>query len=282
MGSCDLGHAGGDRRPGRTVLVTGAAGLIGVSVVRCLLRDGFRVVAVDDGSAATLGRLAEFNGNPHVAVRVSDIRHRAVLAGLVAAERPWGVVHLAARHFIPDCERCPSETLEVNVMGTQYLLDACAEYPPQRIVFASTADVYSASALPHSEDDAVGPVGIYGVSKLLGERLLRDQAYRLEGCTITVGRLFNVYGPGDPHPHLLPEVLRQLRHGPVLRLGDLESSRDFVYVEDAAEALIALLYVGKSGVFNVGTRTAVSGRELVQTVAAATGREVEIRLDHAR
>jgi UDP-glucose 4-epimerase len=282
VGNFDPGRLEADRRPRRTVLVTGAAGLIGASVVRCLLRDGFRVVAVDDGSAGTLGRLSEFNGNPQVTVRISDIRHRAMLADVVAAERPWGVVHLAARHFIPDCERFPSETLEVNVMGTQHLLDACSEHPPQRFVFASTADVYAANLLPHSEDDAVGPVGVYGVSKLLGERLLRDQAYRLEGCTIAIARLFNVYGPGDPHPHLLPEVLRQLGIGSVLRLGDLDSARDFVYVEDAAEALIALLNVGESGVFNVGTGTAVSGRELVQTVAAVVGREVEIERDHGR
>lgn len=266
----------------RTVLVTGAAGLIGVPVVRCLLRDGFRVVAVDDGSAGTLGRLDEFNGSPHVVVRVADIRHRAALTGLIAAERPWSVVHLAARHFIPNCERFPGETLEVNVMGTQHLLDACAEHPPQRIVFASTADVYDVNAHPHSEDDSVGPIGVYGVSKLLGERLLRDQAYRLEGCAIAIGRLFNVYGPGDPHPHLLPEVLRQLRHGLVLRLGDLESARDFVYVEDAAEALVALLHAGQSGVFNIGTGTAVCGRELVHAVAELIDREVEIQLDHER
>jgi UDP-glucose 4-epimerase len=272
-----------DRQQTRpSVLVTGAAGLIGIPVVRCLLRDGFRVVAVDDGSAGTLARLDEFNGSPQVVVRVADIRHRAALQGVVAAERPWGVVHLAARHFIPNCERFPFETLEVNVMGTQHLLDACAEHPPQRIVFASTADVYDVNTHPHSEDDSLEPIGVYGVSKLLGERLLRDQAYRLEGCTIAIGRLFNVYGPGDPHPHLLPEVLRQLRHGLVLRLGDLESARDFVYVEDAAEALVALLHEDQSGVFNIGTGTTVRGRELVQAVAELIGREVEIELNHER
>lgn len=282
MGSFDPGRSGADLRSGRTVLVTGAAGLVGVPVVRCLLRDGFRVVAVDDGSAGTLGRLAEFNGNPQVAVRVADIRDRAVMAGMVGTERPWGVVHLAARHFIPDCERLPGEALAVNVMGTQHLIDGCAAHPPRRIVFASTADVYEANTLPHSEDDAVSPVGVYGMSKLAGERLLRDQAYRLEGCTVAIARLFNVYGPGDPHPHLLPEVLRQLGNGSVLRLGDLESARDFVYVDDAAEALVALMNAEQSGVLNIGTGTAVSGRELVRTVAAVMGREVEIQLDHGR
>jgi len=267
---------------GRTVLVTGAAGLIGVPVVRCLRRHGAKVIAVDDGSAGTLSRLDQFIGCPGVAVRVIDIRHRTELLRLMAAERPWGVIHLAARHFIPDCERLPNETLDVNVMGTQHLLDACVTHPPQHVVFASTADVYQASTRPHSEDDSVGPRGVYGCSKLLGECLLRDQAHQLAGCSIAIARLFNVYGPGDPHAHLLPEVIHQSRSSPVLQLGDLESARDFVYVDDAAEALVALLDAGQSGVFNIGTGAAVRGRELVSIVSELIGRTVDVELDHSR
>ncbi|CRK56906.1 UDP-glucose 4-epimerase [Alloactinosynnema sp. L-07] len=270
------------QRGTRTVLVTGAAGLIGVPVLRCLRRNGFRVVAVDDGSAGTLGRLGEFTGCLDVAIRVVDIRHRDELARLVAATRPWAVIHLAARHFIPDCEREPGQTLAVNVIGTQNLLDACAAHPPARFVFASTADVYAADLRAHSEDDPIGPLGVYGCSKLLGERLLRDQAHRLPGCAVVIARLFNVYGPGDPNPHLLPEVIRQLQHAAVLRLGDLESARDFVYVDDVAEALVALLDTGHSGVFNVGTGHAVSGRELVGLVADTIGQKISVELDPER
>jgi UDP-glucose 4-epimerase len=266
----------------RTVLITGAAGLIGVPVVRRFCGQGYRVVAVDDGSAGTLSRFNEFSPDADVAVRILDIRHRIELERLLATERPWAVIHLAARHFIPDCERSPDLTLEVNVLGTQRLVDACAAHPPQRLVFASTADVYAASTSPHAEDDPVAPQGVYGCSKLLGEWLLRDQAHRLPGCVITVARLFNVYGSGDPHPHLLPEVIRQARHGTTLRLGDVESARDFVYAEDAAEALVALTSTAHPGVVNIGTGTAVLGRELVTLVAEATGRLLEIHLDHHR
>ncbi|SFB64748.1 UDP-glucose 4-epimerase [Amycolatopsis marina] len=267
---------------GRTVLVTGAAGLIGVPVVRQLRRAGFRVIAVDNGSAGTLHRLGEFAGCRDVAIRVADIRHRAELTAVMATERPWGVLHLAARHFIPDCERSPGQTLEVNVLGTQNLIDACAQVPPRRLVFASTADVYRPDCDPHGEDGPVGPCGVYGCSKLLGETLFRDQGYRLDGTEVMIGRLFNVYGPGDPHPHLLPEVLRQLRRGPVLRLGDLEAARDFVYVDDAAEALLALLTIGPPGVVNVGTGSAVRGRELVRIVAELTAQPIDVQLDRGR
>jgi UDP-glucose 4-epimerase len=266
----------------RTVLVTGAAGFIGVPVVRCLRAQGFRVVAVDNGSAGTLHRLGEFADCAEVRLRVLDIRHRAELIRLMTAERPWGVVHLAARHFIPDCETSPAETLDINVMGTQNMLDTCAAHPPQRLVFASTADVYAPSDTPHDEDDRVGPQGVYGWSKLLGERLLCEQAHRLGNCESVVARLFNVYGPGDPHPHLLPEILRQARRGGVLHLGDLEEARDFVYVDDVAEALVILLRGTESGVVNVGAGTAASGRELVDLVASLTGRHLDTRVDSAR
>ncbi|WP_415654090.1 NAD-dependent epimerase/dehydratase family protein [Saccharomonospora xinjiangensis] len=209
---------------------------------------------MDDGSAGTLHRLDEFADCAEVRLRVLDIRHRAELIRLVMTERPWGVVHLAARHFIPDCET----------------------------VFASTADVYAPSDSPHSEHNRVGPQGVYGWSKLLGERLLCEQTDRLGDCESVIARLFNVYGPGDPHPHLLPEILRQARRGRVLHLGDLGAARDFVYVDDVAEALVILLRRAQPGVVNVGTGTAVSGRELVDLVASLTGRHLEARVDAAR
>jgi UDP-glucose 4-epimerase len=160
------------------VLVTGAADLIGVPVVRCLRAQGFRVVAVNDGSAGTLHRLDEFADSAEVrlrvldSLRVLDIRHRAEFTRLMMTESPWGVVHLAARHFIPDCETSPAETLDINVMGKQNVLDACAARPPERLVFASTADVYAPSDSPHEEGDRVEPQGVYGWSKLPRQPLL--------------------------------------------------------------------------------------------------------------
>ncbi|WP_249124260.1 NAD-dependent epimerase/dehydratase family protein [Saccharopolyspora erythraea] len=266
----------------RVVLVTGAAGLIGVPVVRALRARGFRVVAVDDGSAGTLHRLNEFADYPEVRRQVLDIRQRSELVQLMAAERPWAVVHLAAQHFIPACDRAPAETLAINVLGTQHVLDACAVNPPQRLVFASTADVYAPTNRPHHEDDQLQPQGVYGWSKLFSERLLQDQAHRLGSCTTVVARLFNVYGPGDPHPHLLPEVLRQARRSQTLYLGDLEAARDFVYVDDVADALLALLRTRRSGVFNIGSGVPATGRELIDIVASIIGQRLDTRVDAER
>ncbi|MEU6190235.1 NAD-dependent epimerase/dehydratase family protein [Nocardia sp. NPDC047038] len=264
------------------MLVTGAAGLIGVQVVRLLRDRGVRVVAVDDGSAGTLDRLDEFSTSPDVRVHVIDIRDAEALTDVFSDEHPWAVIHLAARHFIPACEADPAGTLDVNVMGTQRLIDVCVAFPPARVLFASTADVYAPSPRPHREDDHLAPAGVYGSSKLLCEELLRDQHDKLPGCVVTVARLFNVVGPGDVHPHLLPEIVRQLRRGPLLRLGDLETARDYVFVGDVAHALLAILDSGAGGVFNVGTGTATSGRDLVRSVAAVVGIHPDVRLDPTR
>lgn len=264
------------------VLVTGAAGFLGIPVVRALRARGYRVVAVDNGSAGTLGRLEEFRCDKHVMCRVLDIQDGDSLRALVEFEKAWGIVHLAARHFIPDCEQHPVETLNINVVGTQQLLEACAAGRPHRFVFASTGDVYGPARVACAEDAPVGPIGVYGCSKLLGEWLLREEAWRMPDCRMVVARLFNAYGPGDGNPHLIPEILAQARDGDHLTLGDLDATRDFVFVDDAAEALMMLLIDAPAGVYNVGTGHSITGRELVGLIQALTGRAFTFSVDPSR
>lgn len=266
----------------RIVLVTGAAGFLGVPVVQRLRANGFPVLAVDDGSAGTLSRLERLPNDPDLMVRLLDIRDRAPLVRLVNMIRPWAVVHLAARHFIPDCEAFPGETLSVNVLGNQNLLDACTENPPQRLVFASSADVYAPSPAAHAEDDLLQPRGVYGNSKLLCEMLLADQATRLPDCATVTARLFNIYGPDDPHPHLIPEILEQADRGSTLHLGDLNAARDYIYVDDAAEALVELLRSKHTGPVNIATGRATTGHDVVEAITDLMGQSFEIHRDESR
>ncbi|RPF20357.1 NAD-dependent epimerase/dehydratase family protein [Myceligenerans xiligouense] len=267
----------------RPVLVTGAAGLVGVPLVRALRRGGHTVVAVDDGSAGTLGRLAEFLPDDGVHVVIADVRDGISLTSLMREARPWAVAHLAAKHFIPECEAAPGAALDVNVLGTQRILDACAVAPPKRFLFASTADVYATDDAPHAETSLVAPRGVYGTSKLTGEHLLRDQAHRLGISGVVVARLFNVYGPGDPHPHLIPEILRQVTAGETrLSLGDLSSARDYVFVDDVADMLSSFLASTVTGIFNVGTGVATTGYHLVRLIGDVVGRNLVTEVDPAR
>ncbi|MBQ0928635.1 NAD-dependent epimerase/dehydratase family protein [Saccharopolyspora endophytica] len=268
----------------RRVLVTGAAGFLGHFVVRLLSKAGYTVEAVDDGSAGTLTRLRNLAQLPGVSEHGLDVTDAQAMRDLVDRRPPWGVVHLAAHHFIPTCERNPDEVWRINVLGTQRLLDACAQQPDrvQRWFAASTADVYGPSPQAHQETDPVRPRGVYGVSKLAMEWLLRDQAHRLPQTGMVTGRLFNLVGPGDPHPHLLPEILTQAARSDRVRLGDLSTARDYLHVADAAHAVVALLTNPVTGTVNIGSGQCLTGQELLTLASHATGRRLIPELDTTR
>ena len=111
----------------------------------------------------------------------------------------------------------------MNVHGTQCVLSAARAAECPRFWFASTGDVYVPDDQPHAEDAPVGPYNVYGLSKLMAEQLVGLESRLRPDARFVVGRLFNLYGPRETNPHLLPEVLGQLRANPdaPLRLGSL-------------------------------------------------------------
>jgi UDP-glucose 4-epimerase len=253
------------------VLVTGGAGFIGAPTCRELLRRGYEVVALDDYSTGSPDRLEplELEGR-FTSVRV-DLTDSDATRNAITAVRPSAVIHLAARHFIPHCEAHPSETMAINVLGTQHVIDAVG--PDTRIVFASTADVYRPSATPHMEADDVAPVGYYGLSKITGEHLVRLAQQRGLIAPPRVARFFNVYGPGETNPHVLPDIFRHMGQGDDLALGNLEPRRDYVFVEDVADVVVRLVELdGPEVVVNVGTGRSWSVADLVEQLGAISGR----------
>jgi UDP-glucose 4-epimerase len=266
---------------GRPVLVTGGAGFLGVAVVRRLRAAGHPVAVLDDGSAGTQGRLRAFAGDAGVSHHRASICDADAVAELHRGVRPWAVVHLAAKHFIPDCERDPQETGWVNTAGTASVLAAWRAHRPERFVFASSAAVYADSAGRLSERSRLAPGTVYGRTKLAGERMVHRHAARSGVGALSV-RLFNLYGRGPTADHLIPTVLAQARAGGALRLGDLRTVRDYVYVEDAADAVVALLAGGATGAVNIGTGRGTAGREVVASILDILGVAGTAALDPAR
>lgn len=268
---------------GRTVLVTGGAGFIGVPTVGRLLWEGFPVVVADDFSSGRRERLEMLGESRHLEVVELDVRDRASTMKLVASHRPWAILHLAAVHFIPYCLAHPAETLAVNVAGLQHVLDAAGDHPPAHLLFASTADVYSQSAAPHTEEDATAPSNVYGASKLIGEWLLRFWKSDHAGTDVVAARLFNVYGPRETNPHVIPDILAMMRGGNTLVLGNPSSRRDYVYVEDVAEVLVELLKLDDVNLpVNVGTGQSWRVTDLVEAIRRITGRPLDVRSDAGR
>jgi UDP-glucose 4-epimerase len=278
---CDTGAP--DPRPW---LVTGGAGFLGSRVVGLLLDRGIPAVALDSlgwGRVETLQRLAR---RPGCSVVIADIRDRGAVGSVFERFRPVVVVHLAAIHHIPTAVASPAETVGVNVLGTQVVLSAAIAQDLERFWFASTGDVYAPSSTAHAEDDPLAPMNVYGMTKQQGEQLVRLASISAPSSGFVIGRLFNLYGPGETNPHVLPELLGQLRasrDGPI-RLGSLWPRRDFVPVDDAARAVVESALAASPGLttLNIGSGRAVSMREAVTMVGELLGRPLRVERDPDR
>jgi UDP-glucose 4-epimerase len=268
--------------PGKA-LVTGGAGFVGPHLIERLLRQGWCVLTIDNLINGVRDHLEPFAADPAFAFVEGDITDGDFLTRTVGQFEPDAVFHLAALHFIPYCIAHPADTLRVNVIATQLLLDALKSTHVRSFVLASTADVYVASERPHLEGDPLGTTNIYGVTKMTAEQLLRLAQMRSPGVRFFAARCSNVFGPGETNPHVLPDIIAGVRHGSVLRLGNLEPRRDYIYVDDVAEALMQMTaYEGVHRIFNVSTHKGSSVTELVRTVERLTGKELRVEVDPAK
>jgi UDP-glucose 4-epimerase len=263
----------------RRVLVTGGAGFIGSHLVEVLVSAGDEVAVLDDLSR---GRRAWLR--PEAELHELDIRDGRALRRTVARLAPEVVVHLAAMHFIPAVENAPELARDVNVIGTESLLEALAPRPPGLLLFASSAAVYADRRGPIDESCVADPIDLYGRTKLEAERLVTTFAAR-SGTRAIIARIFNVIGKRETNRHIVPELVEQLRDGAAsLRVGNLSPRRDYTDVRDVADALRRLLVSSEDrGVlFNVGSGRSASVAELVQLCEQILDRRIQIEVDERR
>jgi UDP-glucose 4-epimerase len=263
-------------------LVTGGCGFVGSALVRRLLAESCEVVVVDDLSRGSRENLGP--DDDRLAVIQEDVTNS--LSRIFSFFQPQAVFHLAALHFIPDCDADPARCLRVNVDGTRSVLESAAALQrPAVVVLASSAAVYAPSDGPHREqEDVVAPVDVYGYSKLWAEELAAGFAAR-SGAGVGIARLFNVFGPGETNAHFIPSLISQMKAGAAVRLGNLTSKRDYVFVDDVADALLRLARYsgdGQSATVNVGSGRAYSGQEVVDTLTGFDAAKVNPTVDPRR
>jgi UDP-glucose 4-epimerase len=262
-------------------LVTGGFGFIGSTTCKDLLSRGEEVFVVDDLS---------YGSRQFVSIADDhffhlDILKRNELAEVFRRVRPDTVLHLAAIHFIPHCNKYPYESANINLSGTINVLDAARDCGSvKQLLFASTAAVYPIADGPIAETHPTGPLDVYGMSKLVGERLCKG--FHMEtGIPTILCRFFNAFGPNETNPHLIPEVLKQIKAGSrALKLGNLDPKRDFIHTTDMSAAMRGLLARFKEGIdtFNLGRGEEYSVREIVAAFARELGEEVRIEVDPER
>ena len=267
----------------KRILVTGGNGYVGRCVTR-LLAERNTVCVADILRYGDWRFTAE--ERRQLRLEKIDIRDADAVKNLVDSFLPDVIVHLAAIHYIPECEQDPMFAMSTNVLGTLSLLLACPD--DARFVFASSGAVYKPEARPHQEDSSeVGPSDVYGRSKLQGEQLVEDFADRRNLDAIIV-RLFNVVGPGETNPHLLPELVAQLKAGrSTVELGNMSPQRDYISVKDAARGFAAAAVGGVSQpgvarVVNLGTSLAYSVTEIVEKLRSISGIHFDVRQDERR
>jgi UDP-glucose 4-epimerase len=253
------------------VLVTGGAGFVGSHIVDRLLRHDHEVRVVDDlstGRRALVNRAARF-------VR-SDIRSRR-LPRLIARWRPEAIVHAAAQASVARSLTDPDLDASVNIAGTLALVRAGGAAGVRRFLYVSTggAAYGDTSVVPTPEEHPALPSSPYGVSKTAAERYVECYGPLLDMRTLVL-RLANVYGPRQ-NPEGEAGVVaifadRLLRGEPCLINGDGEQTRDFVYVEDVADAVLrGLERTDATGVLNIGTGVETTVNAIYTRLARAAG-----------
>jgi UDP-glucuronate 4-epimerase len=271
---------------GKHVLVTGGAGFIGSHVTGRLLGRGDRVTALDDFNdfydpALKRANAARFAGRDDWRLVEGDIRDATLVDRLFAASRFDAVIHLAARAGVRPSLREPILYEDVNCIGTLRLLEAARHHGPADFVFASSSSVYGINEkVPFAESDPVElPISPYATTKRAGELLCFNYSH-LYGLNVSCLRFFTVYGPAQRPEMAIAKFTDLLARGePVPLFGDGQSRRDYTFIDDIVDGVVAALDLApRFEIFNLGGSQTTALIDLVHWLAGELGVEARLRM----
>jgi dTDP-glucose 4,6-dehydratase len=261
------------------LLVTGGAGFIGSAVVRLAVARGHAVVNLDALTyAACLDNVASVSDSPNYAFEHVDIRDRAALARVFAEHKPDAVMHLAAESHVDRSIDGPGDFIDTNITGTYHLLEAARAYwagqgRPNSFRFhhISTDEVFGSlgDTGQFTETTPYDPRSPYSASKAASDHLVRAWA-ETYGLPVVLTNCSNNYGPFHFPEKLVPVViLRALAGDPIPVYGAGENVRDWLYVEDHADALLLVLEKGALGrSYNIGGENEARNIDIVRMICA--------------
>ena len=266
------------------ILVTGGAGFIGSHLCGRLLHQGHEVSTIDDlndfyspamkrGNLAAAGKALRFHE--------CDIRDEERVGRIFAEDRPEAVIHLAARAGVrPSIDQALLYE-SVNVRGTMILLEASRRNGVRKFLFASSSSIYGATrSIPFREDDwDTLPISPYAATKMAGEKVAYTYSH-LYKLPVLCLRFFTVYGPRQRPDLAIRKFTEMIDAGrPIPLFGDGSSSRDYTYVDDTVQGILAALGYDRSAydIFNLGNSTPIDLLGLVHLIEENLGKKAEIQ-----
>lgn len=238
------------------ILVTGSSGFIGATLVEYLKNAGYDVNGIDIASKENTEKV--------------DIRDYDKLIEVFKKINPNVVIHLAAIASVPISEEEPRECFETNISGTLNVAKVANMYGA-KLIFTSSAAVYGKTQiLPTPITTPIVPTNIYGLSKEMGENIVR---YFCQNAVVF--RLFNVYGPNCNRSYVIPDTIRKLLNNKdkIEMQGTGEERRDFIYINDVIQAIRVAIENDVCGTFNLGTGKTVSIKEVVNNIKILMDKE---------
>lgn len=255
-------------------------GFVGTPIVR-RLAVSHRVTVVDRldfGMPQEMKRLLQ---DKIIDLRQKDICQDQELIQMIGSGAFDLVIHLAALHYIPACERNPISAYQNNLLSSLAILQNCPA--GARMINFSTSAVYKTEERPHREEESpLKPCDIYGWTKKHVEDLAIYYADKKNLSILNI-RLFNATGPGETNPHVLPAILSQLQKGAVkIELGNLDPQRDFIDIEDIAWAIEKLIQrwpvkEGRLENYNLGSGSPLAIGDLFVKIIHHLGREISLK-----
>jgi nucleoside-diphosphate-sugar epimerase len=270
---------------GKRLVVTGASGFVGSHLTEALLAAGASVRAfIRYNSGHRIGHLEELPAHLRgsLSICLGDLRDLEAVRTLVSEAET--VFHLGALGSVPYSYQDPLAFVDVNVTGTTNVLRACIEYKVSRLVLMSTSEVYgSAQYIPIDEAHPLRAQSPYAASKIAAEKFAESFGCSY-GLPVTIVRGFNIYGPRQSRRNVIPALLGQALTGSTIRVGYLDSIRDYTYVTDSVRAVAELAFDEKASgrVINVGSGKGYSVEDLINIIMELTGKQFEIVVDQAR